>query len=138
VGAAATFFEGLHPQGFGDVGDGFGEAVQGGGTCVESRGEGLPPGVEHGVDGVGGALADLGADLVDGGALAGSEQRVGGVADVALSYSARRRAEGSWGWGGVVHVSDNTINVCCSIGYIYANDNGIYHWYCVGWREIRA
>jgi hypothetical protein len=27
VGAAAAFFEGLHPEGFGDVGDGFGEAV---------------------------------------------------------------------------------------------------------------
>jgi len=24
VGAAAAFFEGLHPEGFGDVGDGFG------------------------------------------------------------------------------------------------------------------
>jgi hypothetical protein len=27
VGAAAAFVEGLHPQGFGDVGDGFGQAV---------------------------------------------------------------------------------------------------------------
>jgi hypothetical protein len=26
VGAASAFFEGLHPQGFGDVGNGFGEA----------------------------------------------------------------------------------------------------------------
>jgi len=53
VSAAAAFFEGLHPEGFGDVGDGFGEAVQGGGACVQSCGEGIPPGVEHGVDGVG-------------------------------------------------------------------------------------
>jgi len=35
-GAAFAFFERLHPEGFGDVGDGFGEAVQGGGTGVES------------------------------------------------------------------------------------------------------
>ena len=26
-GAAFAFFQGLHPQGFGNVGDGFGEAV---------------------------------------------------------------------------------------------------------------
>jgi hypothetical protein len=70
VGAAAAFVEGLHPQGFGDVGDGFGEAVQGGGACVETCGEGFPPGVEERIDGVGGAAADFGTDLVDGGALA--------------------------------------------------------------------
>jgi hypothetical protein len=52
VGAAAAFFEGLHPQGFGDVGDGFGEAVQGGGAGIQSCGEGFPPGIEGGVDGV--------------------------------------------------------------------------------------
>jgi hypothetical protein len=28
LGAATAFVEGLHPEGFGDVGDGFGEAVE--------------------------------------------------------------------------------------------------------------
>jgi len=92
LGAAAAFLERLHPQGLGDVGDSFWEAVQGGGAGVESGGEGSPPGVEHGVDGVGGAFADLGADLVDGGAFAGTEQGVGGVADVALGDAAGTRA----------------------------------------------
>jgi hypothetical protein len=92
LGSAAAFIERLHPQGFGDVGDGFGEAVQGGGAGIESRGETFPPGVEHWVDGVGGALADLGADLVDRGAFAGAQERVGGVADIALGDAAGRRA----------------------------------------------
>jgi len=33
----------------------------------------FPPGIEHGIDGVGGALADFRADLVDGGAFAGTQ-----------------------------------------------------------------
>jgi len=91
-GTAFSFFEGLHPEGFGDVGDGFGQAVQGGGAGIQTGGEGFPPGIKHGVDGVGGAFADEGSDLVDGGALAGTEQGVGGVADVALGDAAGTRA----------------------------------------------
>jgi hypothetical protein len=68
LGAAAGFGEGLHPEGFGDVGDGLGKAVQGGRARIESGEEGFPPSIEHGVDGVGGAAAELGADLIDGGA----------------------------------------------------------------------
>lgn len=56
-GAALAFFERLHPESLGDVRGRFGQAVQSGGACVRSRREGLPPGIEHGVDGVGGALA---------------------------------------------------------------------------------
>jgi hypothetical protein len=44
-GAAAAFIEGLHPQGFGDVGDGFGESMQGGGPGVQAGGESFPPGI---------------------------------------------------------------------------------------------
>jgi hypothetical protein len=51
--AALAFLEGLHPEGFGDVGDGFWEAVQGGRARVQSRGKGFPPSVEQGIDGVG-------------------------------------------------------------------------------------
>jgi len=36
LGAAAAFVEGLHPQGFGDVGDGFRQSMEGGGSGVES------------------------------------------------------------------------------------------------------
>jgi hypothetical protein len=52
LGASAAFVEGLHPEGFGDVGDGFREAVQGGGAGIEACGEVLPPGIEEGTDGV--------------------------------------------------------------------------------------
>ena len=55
--AALAFFERLHPQRFGHVGDGFRQAVQGGGPGVESGGEGLPPGIEQRINGVGGAAA---------------------------------------------------------------------------------
>ena len=86
--APAAFFERLHPQGFGDMGHRFRQAVQSGGTCIKTRGKGFPPGIEQRVDGVGRAFADFGADLFDGGALTGTQQRVGGVADVALGDAA--------------------------------------------------
>jgi hypothetical protein len=73
IGATAAFVEGLHPEGFGDVGDGFGEAVQGSWSGVEAAAESLPPGVQEGVDGVRGAAAESLADSVDGGAFAGAE-----------------------------------------------------------------
>jgi len=55
LGAAAAFVEGLHPQGFGHVGDGLGEAVQGSGAKVQPGGEVLPPNIEEGFYGVGGS-----------------------------------------------------------------------------------
>jgi len=68
--ATLAFFERLHPEGFGDVGDAFGQAVQGGGAGVESGGQGFPPGIQHRVDGVGRAAAEFAADFFDSGALA--------------------------------------------------------------------
>jgi hypothetical protein len=67
-GASAAFVERLHPEGFGNVCNGFGEAVQGGWSGVEAAAESLPPGVQEGVDGVGGAGAECLADSVNGGA----------------------------------------------------------------------
>ena len=68
--APAAFVEGLHPEGFGGVGDGFVQSVQGGGAGIQAGGESLPPGVQKRVDGVRAAGAELFADFFDGGALA--------------------------------------------------------------------
>ena len=125
--AALAFLERLHPQGFGDVGDAFGQAVQGRGAGVQSGREGFPPGIEHGVDGVGGAAADFAADFFDGGAFAQPEQGVGGVAHVRLGDAAGRRAEGSTRCGEFIHVVNNTLHVCRLICYPITIDNGTYH-----------
>ena len=69
-GAATAFVEGLHPEGFGDVGDGFGESVQGGGAGVEACGEPFPPRVEQRIYGVRGAATEACADFFNRGAFA--------------------------------------------------------------------
>ena len=78
LGTPAALVEGLHPEGFGDVGDGFGEPMQSGGAGIQARGEALPPGVKQGIDGVGRAAADFLADFFDRRALTRTQQRVGG------------------------------------------------------------
>lgn len=101
------------------MGDGFRQAVQGGGAGVQSCGESLPPGIQHGVDGVRGAAAEFAADFLNGGAIADAQERVGGVADVALSDAARRRAKGSGGYARFTHVANSTLNVWCYLVSIW-------------------
>src|ERR1700683_3456140 len=96
--------------------------MQGGGPRVQSRGEGFPPGVQHGVDGVGRAAAELGANLLDRRAISGAQKGVGGVGDVRL-----RDAAGNTSEDGGEHVWDDTRYVYCYFYYKYTNDNGSYH-----------
>lgn len=58
LGAAAAFVKGLHPEGFGDVGDGLGQAMQGGGTRIQPRSKVFPPDIQERTHGIRGPTAD--------------------------------------------------------------------------------
>lgn len=123
-GALAAFVEGLHPEGFGDVGDGFGQAVEGGGARVEPGSQLFPPSVEEGVDGVRGAGAEALADLFNCWALAVPQELVGGAFDVAGGDAAGPGAELPGRFG---HVTYDTPYMCCIIKYARYIDNCTYH-----------
>jgi hypothetical protein len=107
-GTAPAFVEGLYPQGFGGVSDRFWESVKCGGAGVQAGRKPLPPGIEQGVDGVRGAGAEFLADFLDGGALAGAQQGVGGALNVAGGDATRRLAIAVWTLGHFRSVAYNT------------------------------
>src|ERR1700690_3454705 len=78
------------------------------GAGIESSAKAFPPSIEQGVDRVWRPGAELGADSRDRGALAGMQQGIGSVFDIACRDAAPRRAGGLEGCRCFGHVTNNT------------------------------
>lgn len=108
LGTSAAFFEGLHPERFGDVRDRFRQPVQGRRAGIEARGEPLPPGIEEWIDRVGGAAADPLADLLNRRALALAQAGIGSKLHIPPADTAGGCAIAGSGCGWLCHVLNST------------------------------